>query len=432
MRIKEQISRLRRHRLVENTIMLYILQFSTLAMGLVTQGYQQRVLGMERIGILGAANYLTNFFQIFIDFGFILSATAKVSRFREDKRTLSKILSQVVAAKCLFMALSVLVLCVFVFPTMKDRGELLVHAFYMLSVGMAALLPDFMYRGLEQMSAVTVRAVAIKIFATVMIFVFIKEPGDYYMVPLFTALGNGGALVFVYWHLYRRVGVRFCRVGAREVWGEIKESSQFFASKAASAVNSNLNGILLKQITGSASAGMYTNADRVISVARNGMSPIADSLYPHMMKHKNFSIVKKALLFIYPVILAGCAVVFIFAEPILVLWLGPEGKDVVSPLRLLIPVAVFCFPNYVLGYPTLGAMGLAKYANISVAFGTGVYLIGAGLAYFVVGINWVSLCLMSSLTEFAILAFRVAVIVKNRGLLKAPPDPQRSEKEERS
>jgi len=89
MSIKEQFARLRRHRLVENTIMLYILQFSTLALGLVTQGYQQRVLGMERIGILGAANYLTNFFQIFIDFGFILSATAKVSRFREDKAALA-------------------------------------------------------------------------------------------------------------------------------------------------------------------------------------------------------------------------------------------------------------------------------------------------------------------------------------------------------
>ena len=210
----------------------------------------------------------------------------------------------------------------------------------------------------------------------------------------------------------------FCRVGFWEIWAEIKESSQFFASKAAGAVNANLNGILLKQITGSASAGMYTNADRVIAVARSGMSPIADSLYPHMVKHKNFKIVKKALLFVYPVILAGCAFVFVFAKPLLTLWLGPDGEQVVAPLRLLMPVAVFCFPNYVLGHPTLGAMGLVKYANISVAFGTGVYLAGAALAYFVVGINWVSLCLLSSVTEFAILAFRVVVIVKNRRLLR--------------
>ena len=417
-KIKEMIGAFRRHSLLENTLMLYILQFSTMALGLVTQGYQQRVLGMEKIGALGAAQYATNFFQIFIDFGFILSATAKASRFREDKGTLSRILTRVVAAKCLFSGLSAVVLVLFICPRLADSGEVLVYLFYMLSVVMMALLPDFLYRGLEQMAAITVRAVTIKVFATVMIFLFLRRPEDYYLVPLFTALGNAGALAFVYWHLYRKVGVGFCRVGFWEIWAEIKESSQFFASKAAGAVNANLNGILLKQITGSASAGMYTNADRVIAVARSGMSPIADSLYPHMVKHKNFKIVKKALLFVYPVILAGCAFVFVFAKPLLTLWLGPDGEQVVAPLRLLMPVAVFCFPNYVLGHPTLGAMGLVKYANISVAFGTGVYLAGAALAYFVVGINWVSLCLLSSVTEFAILAFRVVVIVKNRRLLR--------------
>ena len=93
------------------------------------------------------------------------------------------------------------------------------------------------------------------------------------------------------------------------------------------------------------------------------------------------------MLIVYPIILAGCAIVFVFAEPLLVFWLGEEGSQVVLPLRLLIPVAVFCFPNYVLGYPTMGAMGLAKYANISVVFGTFVYLAGAALCWFTWG-HW--------------------------------------------
>ena len=152
------------------------------------------------------------------------------------------------------------------------------------------------------------------------------------------------------------------------------------------------------------------------------MSPIADSLYPHMMKHRNFRLIKKAMLLVYPIILVGCAIVFIFAEPLLVLWLGEEGSQVVLPLRLLIPVAVFCFPNYVLGYPTMGAMGLAKFANISVVFGTFVYLAGVAVLWLTVGINLVSLCLLTSLTEGSILAFRLVVIVKNRRLMGAGPE----------
>ena len=188
-----------------------------------------------------------------------------------------------------------LILFAFIAPSLPDLGQVLVYAFYLVSVCTYALLPDFMYRGLEQMATITVRAVAIKFFATMMIFLFVHQPGDYYMVPLFTAIGNVGAIVFVYWHLFSKVGIHFCRVSWRQVWEELKESSQFFLSKVASSINSNLNGILLNSMAGATATGLYTNADKIIGAARSGMSPIADSLYPHMMKHRNFSLIKKAI-----------------------------------------------------------------------------------------------------------------------------------------
>ena len=427
MKITERWRGRTRHSLLENTIMLYILQFSTMALGFVTQGYQTRVLGLEKVGALGAAAYATNFFQIFIDFGFILSATAKISRFREDKPLLCRVLTCVTVAKATFSVAAFAILLLFIGPHLTGEGELLAYAFYLLAACLNSFLPDFMYRGLEQMTAITVRAVGIKAFATVMIFLFIHGPSDYFLVPLFTAIGNGGALVLVYWHLFNRVDVHFRRVGFRDIWLEVKESAQFFLSKAATAVNSNLNGVLLKAAVGDWATGLYTNADKVIGMARAGMSPIADSLYPHMMKHRNFKIVKKAMLFVYPVILLGCAVVFIFAEPLLCLWLGPEGKEVALPLRLLMPVAVCCFPNYVLGYPTMGAMGLTKFANISVIFGTVVYVAGAAGLWLARGaaggVGLVPLCLLSSVTEFSILAFRLVVIVINRKRLQPQPGP---------
>ena len=151
----DRLRQVRRHSLLENTVMLYILQFSTMALGLVTQGYQQRVLGMELVGTLGAAQYVINFFQIFIDFGFILSATAKASRCREDKRELGRVLSRVIAAKGIFITVSTAILLGFICPGLSDTREVLAYLFYMLSVAMMALLPDFLYRGIEQMTAIT-------------------------------------------------------------------------------------------------------------------------------------------------------------------------------------------------------------------------------------------------------------------------------------
>lgn len=431
MGIIEKWKTRQRHSLLENTLMLYILQFSNMALGMLTQGYKMRVLGVELVGLLGAAQYTANFFLIFLDFGFLLSATAKVSARRDDKQELSRILSCVVAAKVIFSVISAFVLAFLVVPRLDGTGEVLAYYFFLLSCVASTMLPDYMYRGLEQMSAITIRAIAIKFVATILIFVLVRKPGDFYLSPLCTAIGNLGALAFVYWHLRSKVGIGFTRVKPREVWIEIKDSSQFLLSRMAASINSNLNGLLLKHAmpdTGATmftdpniATGLYTNADTVIQAARNGMSPIADSLYPHMMKHRNFSIIKKAMIFIYPVILLGCAFVFAFAEPLLTLWLGPEGVNVVLPLRLMIPVAVFCFPNYVLGYPTLGAMGLAKYANISTGFGTVIYLIGAGICYMTSGIDLIALCVLSSVTEFSILVFRLVVIFTHRQIFKQSP-----------
>ncbi len=436
MNIKEKWRSRQRHSLLENTVMLYILQFSNMALGMLTQGYKMRVLGVELVGLLGAGQYAANFFLIFLDFGFLLSATAKVSARRDNKHELSRILSCVVAAKVIFTIISALVLTFFIVPSLTGTGEVLAYYFFLLSCVAATMLPDYMYRGLEQMSAITIRAVAIKFVSTLLVFVLVQKPEDFYLSPLCTAIGNLGALAFVYWHLRSKVGIGFTRVRLKEIWTEIADSSQFLLSRMAASINSNLNGLLLKHaMPGSGldmytnpdiATGLYTNADTVIIAARNGMSPIADSLYPHMMKHRNFGIIKKAMLFVYPVILAGCAFVFAFAEPLLTLWLGPEGVNVVFPLRLMIPVAVFAFPNYVLGYPTLGAMGLAKYANISTGFGTVIYLIGAFTCYKTVGISLPALCILSSVTELSILLFRLVIILTHRKLLKQPPEGKES------
>ena len=126
MNLKLKWNRPRRGGLLENTVMLYILQFSNMALGLLTQGYQMRVLGLDNVGVLSAAQYATNFFQILIDFGFIYSATAKVSRFREDKNVLNKVLTCVILAKAMFMAVSFLILFAFIAPTLPDMSQGLV------------------------------------------------------------------------------------------------------------------------------------------------------------------------------------------------------------------------------------------------------------------------------------------------------------------
>ena len=88
--------------LVKNTVMLYILQFSTYLFSFLTVPYQSRILGPEIYGILGVAGAVMIYFQLFMDFGFLLSATEDISKNRDDKQYICRKITSIAVIKAFF------------------------------------------------------------------------------------------------------------------------------------------------------------------------------------------------------------------------------------------------------------------------------------------------------------------------------------------
>ena len=410
--------------LLKNTVMLYILTFSTYLMSFIVVPYETRILQTEKWGLLGVATAMMVYFQLFIDFGFILSATEEVSRNRDNKERLCKIFTAVTLNKLLLTLASgtvLFILCQLV-PNWKNNA--LFFFLFFIATAVNSLIPDYLYRGIEQMSAITVRTVLIKLFFTIMIFVFLKSPSDYLLVPVLNIIGNGSALLGVYIHLFKKLNIRFVRCGLRDLGGNMRSSMTFFFSRIASTAYTAANTIILDILSAGTATAFYTSADKLVTTAKNGMSPIADSLYPYMTKNRDFKLVKKLLAVMMPLIIAGCAVTFIWAEP-LCLWFFGEGYAPVAPvLRAMLPVVVVILPSYILGFPTLSAMGLSKYANYSVMFGSALHIFNLLVLYFTGNMNMFTLACLVSIAETSILIFRILVIVKHRHLLVTPEESE--------
>ena len=83
-------------------------------------------------------------------------------------------------------ALALLLLCRII-PTWQDKTGL--YFLFFLSTALNSLLPNFLYRGLERMGAITVRTVAIRVFFTVGILLLLKDSGDIWIIPVLNAVG---------------------------------------------------------------------------------------------------------------------------------------------------------------------------------------------------------------------------------------------------
>lgn len=411
--------------LVKNTIMMEILQISTYLLALIAVPYETRILGPETYGVLGAATAAMVYFQLVVDFGFLLSATEEVSFHREDRTHLSRLLTQVTVSKLCLSVLSglvLLVLCRVIAPWREKTG---LYFLFFLSAVLTSLMPDYLYRGMEKMSAITIRTVAIRAFFTAAIFVFLKKPEDLFVVPVLNIIGNGVAMLAAYYDLHKRFSVHLTRVTVRETWGAMKRSSVFFLSRIATTAYTSLNTVLLDMITASGAAtGFYTAADKLITTGKNALTPISDSMYPYMARNRDFKLVKKLLLIALPPIALFCAVFYIWAEPLCIWLLGPEYGPAGQVLRAMLPVGVITLPNYILGFPTLSAMGLSKYANYSVVFGSVLHIVNLLILWTTGHMNMVTLAALVSVAEGAILLFRVVVILRNKDKMKPREEPK--------
>ena len=405
--------------LLKNTVMLYILQFSNYFFSFATVPYQTRVLKPEVYGKLGVAIAVMMYFQLFVDFGFLLSATEDIAKKREDYDYVCKKITAVMVIKIFFCLISFAVMGVLCLTVSKFAEDPALYLIYLAAYVAGSCLPDYVYRGIEKMTAVTVRTVLIRLFFCVMIFVFVHSPKDYLAVPILLLVGNVGAVIGAYIHLFKGLRYRFGKVSFSDLLSEIKRSALFFYSRIATAIYSATNTVLLGFLVKSeAIVGYYTSADKVLTTARNCLTPISDSLYPYMVKNRDFKPAKKWLWCFMPIIVAGCVFVWIFAEPLCVLVFGAEYRDTAGILRAFLPAIVMTLPTYIFSFPVMGAMGITKHANYSVFLGTGVHVIGLTILAVTGRFSAVSFAVMTSISEGCILLYRILVVYKNRHLMK--------------
>lgn len=403
--------------LFSNTFMLYVMQISAYIFPLLTFPYLTRVLGPEKYGLMTVANAIINYFQLTVDFGFILSATKECSVHRDNKSKLGELVSSVVQAKSLlalacFAVLSVLV---FMVPEFRDKGLYLMLAY--LSVALSVFTPDYLFRGLERMHNITYRSIISRALYTVLIFLTIKSPEDYYRIPIMNAVSNLFIVLWSWAFVIKHFKIKCKIVSFKKTWETLRLSSVFFASRIATTIYSSSNVFLLGMVYGtdSVAVGQFSAANSLVSNGKSMFSPIADSLYPYMVTKKNYKLIKIVLLVTAPLILIGTAGLYYFAEDLILLFCGEQylvgSPNAVAIFRALTPMFIITLPEYILGFPVLGAMNKMKEANYSIMFASVFHIVGLAVLYFTGNLSFIPVCILTCISECVVLGSRIYYVV---------------------
>lgn len=396
--------------LKKNTLMLYLLQASTYVFPLLTFPYLTRVLAPDTYGLMVSGNAVIAYFQAFVDFGFILSATRKCSLLRDDEEELRVEVSATIYAKIVLAALGFVVLgaAIALVPSWSSMAWYLFVSY--LSVLATCFIPDFLFRGIEKMSTITYRTVAVRALFTVLVFAFVRTPDDFILVPIFNCVGNIIAAIWTISYASTVVQFKFVRVAFSKVLVVAKESSPYFASRIAATVYSSSNAIVLGLICPAAVVASYGVANTIISAVKNLAVPLSDSLFPHLVRTKKIDPAILILKRTMPLFIGAALLLFVFADQVVLLAAGAGYGDAAWCIRLMVPLILMSLPNYILGFPVLGALGKAKHANYSVIVSAVLYILGIGILCLLDLVSLNSCIALLCLTELSTLAYRVIVV----------------------
>lgn len=420
--IKEELQMKRRNigsnerNLAKNTVFLYLMTISSYIFPLFTFPYVTRVLGAEKYGVVVFTTAVMQYFQMVLEFGFILSATGEISVCRDDSCRVAEIMYSVLGAKMILASAGLFVLtmlCLFIEKFIEIRAFLFL---YYVATVLTALLPDYLFRGLERMSVLTYRVVLSKIVNLVLIFTLIRSSDDYMKYPAALIGANLSAVFLTWFEILFRLKIYPVRISFRSVWEELKKSSQFFISRVAVSMYQTLNTVLLGLRFPSAELAQYGAANNLTSCARQCISPISDSIYPYMVKNRNYRLVKKLILILEPVIIVGCVALYFISPWFIRLFCGAGYEGAVPVFRAMLPLVVISLPSYLFGYPLMGALGVIKFANLSVMVGSVFHLCGLGILYLVGRLGFISVALLTFGTEIVVFAIRVCMALKKLGM----------------
>ena len=403
--------------LLENFLSLGFLQIFSYIIPLITLPYLSRVLGADKFGLVFFAQAFVQYFMVLTDYGFNLSATREIAVNRHNTKNISNIFNSVMMVKFTLVIVSytILFICTIFVPKIHQYS-LLFNLTFLMVIG-NAVFPVWFFQGMEHMKYITFLNILYKTVFLVLIFIFVRQSGDYILVPILNSLGFlvSGIIGFVF--AVKKFSIKLYFPSFNTVKKQFIYSSEFFLSRAACSIYTNTNAFFIGLLTSNVMVAYFVAAEKIYTAVKHLALPIERSLYPFIAKNKDIKTYKKIFKISLIANISITLFVFIFAKQIILLFYSTELIEAYKILRIFCVSILITWNTITLSYPLLGGFGYTKEANRLIIIASAIHITGLTLLYKLSLLSVYSISYLIWITEGYILSAVIYNIYKYKILV---------------
>lgn len=337
----------------KNIFLLAIVQISNYAFPLITFPYLSRTLGPEGFGAIALAQSIILYMTSFVDFGFNLTSTRRISIFNKEKNytRISEVFTDTLAAKIILLIVSfvITITLLLIFKQLHNIAFLVIVGY--LSVIGSVLFPVWLFQGLQAMKGVVLTTTTAKLISLLLIFWLVKDKSDTAYAMLATSVGSFLSGIISLYYVYKLRKVKIVKIDVKRLKSLIGEAFPIFLTFIGSSIYTTLNSFVLSFFVPIYAIGIYSGADRIRAVSQSMLVPMQQAIYPHLSSeiHNKRKFIHKFKC--YGIILVSvsiCISLFLaFLSPqIIHLFLGHKFDNsfkvlmILSPLPAIVSLAI--------------------------------------------------------------------------------------------
>jgi len=338
--------------LIQNFSSLSILQIFGMIFPLITYTYLIRILKSDIYGLIVFAQTVVQYFIIFINYGFNISATQSISLNRNNKTKISEIISAVFFIKTMIMLFSFMImfLLIITIPFFEKESKLFIISMFLCI--QEAIFPTWYFLGMEKMKYVTIINVLSRLIFTVLIFILVNKKEDYVLVPILNGIGAIVAGLYSLYIVFRDKEIIFSFLSKNKYYQYFKESTYFFISNVSGMIYSNASKFILGATGHMSEVTFYDIGEKILSLIKNLVSIVEQTIFPRISLTKDIVLFDKIKNYTILVVSIICSIIVVFSKQIITLLAGKSmiSANVTFSILILsaIPITLSTFWGHVM------------------------------------------------------------------------------------
>lgn len=296
------------------------------------------------------------------DYGFNWTGVQEIAAHRDDKRSLSRIVSNILAAKLTIYLLCCSLFIILLFTVPKFRANPDLYALSLVIAAANASSLTWFIQGVERMAYLALVSVSVRGAGVIIMLIFISGPSDVPIAIILTALPSLAVNILMLLKVRSWIS-GFCVPTRAGILHQLRLAWTVFSSSLVISAYTQALVLFVGSIGGVAAAAHYGLAERLLNLGKAGISVSYQAAMPqasYFAKHqpeKGLTFITRHVLFTIPLGLVGSIIMLFFGEPIVKVIASPEFVPgtvplfkILSPVPLILSVSSSLTTLYMLNY----------------------------------------------------------------------------------